>query len=144
MSKIIIMSSTSDIDLDTMNHQFELLLGDSDGCILKWPEVTVADATQPIHPMIKYTNMKQIVTNCISDNVDLYILTFSEIIFNAVRVAIATANFDNGMMYQLCNDENGDLNLSIANIDADGRLTHWEHGIFDTLEISLDELLDLR
>lgn len=58
------------------------------------------------YPQIQYEAMKLMLKNCVENNVDVVICTYSEHIFNAVRVIRHKYYTVNAICYQL--DTNGD------------------------------------
>ena len=67
----------------------------------------------------------------------ILIITFSDHVLNAVRVAVKKNKFENAECIQMLN--NGEV--VISKILPNGRMTEWVEGIFDIWDGALMELL---
>ena len=83
------------------------------------------------------TSNHQVKWGRIHQDKDLFILTYSDHVFNAMRVEIRKAKFQGAKVHNILND-GSDV---IAEIDEDGHLTTWVDEIFDTWDNALTELL---
>lgn len=97
-----------------------------------------------INPEYKVANQKVIyeevrakVREYIAKDEDLYILTYSDHVLNAVRVEIKSHGLQNCKCHQLLNNGTD----VCADIDEDGMLSYWVEDIFDVWDNALTELL---
>lgn len=88
-------------------------------------------------PKMLYNSIRERVCEDIEKENDLFILTYSDHVFNAVRVEIKKHNFIGGKVHQFTQDGN-DI---CADITQDGHLTIWADDIFDVWDKALTELL---
>ena len=98
---------------------------------IKFPEYRI------IHPTILQQEIREVVAQHIKDNKDLFVLTYNDHVFNAVRLEIKKHKFQNGKLYNVLTD--GTCVCSL--IDEDGHLSNWVDGVFDTWDNALTELL---
>ena len=134
--KLEIMSGQQNIRL---NDHFTKLCDDNGiyvGSILQenfmiYPEYCVK------HPKTLYEEVRKRVREHIEQDKDLFILTYSDHVFNAMRVEIRKAKFQGAKIHNILNDGSN----VIAEIDEDGHLTTWVDEIFDTWDNALTELL---
>ena len=89
------------------------------------------------HQQILFDTVREIVATYIDRDEDLYILTYSDHVFNAVRVEIKKHKLDNCVLHQILQNGTDEC----ARIDNDGHLSHWANGVFDTWDNALTELL---
>lgn len=102
-----------------------------DKMYIKFPEYRI------IHPTTLQQEIREVVAQHIKDDKDLFVLTYNDHVFNAIRLEIKKHKFKNGRLYNVMT--NGDSSVSL--IDEDGRLSAWVDGIFDTWDNALTELL---
>ena len=89
------------------------------------------------HQKRLYETVREIVKEHIESDKDLFVLTYSDHVFNAVRVEIKKHKFEGAKCHQFLN---GGVDLC-ADIDVNGRLTVWAEDIFDIWDQALIELL---
>lgn len=99
--------------------------------IMFFPENRIA------HQEKLLNDMREVVSKCIADNKDMCIITYSDHIFNAVRLEVKKHNLTGCTLQNVLND--GTSCTSI--IESDGHLNHWVDGVFDTWDNALTEIL---
>jgi len=107
---------------------FMHLKKDENALVLCFPEMQI------LHPKTLYNNILKRVTDAIQAEKNVYILTYNDHVFNAVRIAIKKMGIS-GECHQYLN--NG--SVQIANIDSSGNMNIWIPGIWDTWDQSLLE-----
>ena len=90
-----------------------------------------------VHQQVLFEDIRKVVSEYIARGEDLYILTYSDHVFNAARVEIKRHKLKNCLLHQVL--DNG--TDACAYIDDDGHLSHWADGVFDTWDNALTELL---
>ena len=99
--------------------------------ILEFPERNTPQPKQ------LYDAIKTIVEERIYKNRDLYVLTYSEYVFNALRVEVKKHKFTGAKVHQI----GADGSDTVAEIDVHGKLDVWVKDIFDVSDFALMELL---
>ena len=96
-----------------------------------------------LYPEIKYRHSKTLynairkrVRESIKNNEHLFIVTYSDHAFNALRVEIKLHNFEGALCHQIRNDGKD----TCSNIWRNGSIECWEEDVFDTWENALFEL----
>ena len=112
-------------------HEEGIYIVDSEKHIMCFPE------TQVLHPKTLYDSIKKRVREHIESDKDLFILTYSEIVLNAVRVEIKNYEYEGGKCHQFLNDGTHTCTL----IDKNGRMDYYQEDIFDVIDHSLIEIL---
>lgn len=92
------------------------------------------------HPKTLYNSIRKRVRDHIESDSDLFILTYSDHVLNAVRVEVLHHKFEGAKVHQVTS-EGIDV---IANIETSGAMSEWVSGIFDIWDDALDELLLLK
>ena len=134
--KLEIMSGQQDINL---NNKFTDLLAQNGIYIddVEQKHFMIFPERYIFHPKKLYKTIRQKVREHIENNIDFFILTYSDHVLNAVRVEIKNHNFDGAKCHQFLN--NGED--VCADITKNGRLTIWIDDVFDVWENALMELL---
>lgn len=89
------------------------------------------------HQQVILNDMRALVADYIKRDKDLYVLTYSDHIFNAIRLEIKKHRLDFCVLHNIM--RNGcDV---ISAIDDNGQLSHWVDDVFDTWDNALIELL---
>lgn len=97
-----------------------------------FPELTICQ------PKMLYDSIRERVCKDIDNDNDLFILTYSDHVLNAVRVEIKKHKFIGGKVHQFQRDGN-DI---CTDITQDGKLTEWVKDIFDVWDRALYELIN--
>lgn len=134
--KIEIMSGQSNVKLN--DYFTELLdkngiyVGDikQDGFII-YPEYKIANQN------VILKEIREKVAKYIAENKDLYVLTYSDHVFNAIRLEIKKNKLKGCVLHNVLDDGSDVLSY----IDEDGHLSYWQDGVFDTWDNALTELL---
>lgn len=93
------------------------------------------------HPKELYETVKNCTLECIRRNQSIYILTYSELVLYAVRVAIKQSGYnDIAKVHQLIRTDEGVTDVC-ADINSMGRLDNWAKDVFDIYEQAMMELL---
>ena len=136
---IFILSGTENVNInkkfDTFVYGLKVNynLKDDDIIIYKWPEKFMAH-----HPKTLYDKMKNFINEAIELNKHVIIMTYSDIVLNAIRVCIKKHQYNQrNCVYQYTDNEH----FTISNINKDGCLDIWIDGIFDIWDNALTELL---
>lgn len=134
--KLEIVTGQSDINID------DFFTG-----LLKQNNIDVEDLEQKhyliyperkiYHPKKLYDTIRKIVREHIELNSDMFILTYSDHVLNAVRVEIKNHNYEGGKCHQILNSGD-DICADITN---KGGLTRWANDIFDVWEKALIDLI---
>lgn len=96
-----------------------------------YPENVVANQK------VVFEKVRAKVRDYIEKGKDLYILTYSDHVLNAVRVEIKKNHLEGCKCHQILSDGRD----VCAEIDDEGMLTHWVDDIFDVWDKALTELL---
>lgn len=99
--------------------------------VMRYPEHKI------MHPAKIVDHVRETVARYIENDKNLYIITFSDHVLNAVRCEVKKHKFGNAVCHQIM--ENGED--IPAYIDKDGHLSFWADGVFDTWDNALTELL---
>lgn len=132
--KLELISGQPNVDLKDKFREILKQNGISDGDLeqnnfMIYPELNIRQ------PKMLYDSIRERVHN--DSDKDLFILSYSDHVLNAIRVEIKKHNFVGGKVHQFTED-GGDL---CADITEDGRLTIWADDIFDVWDKALTELL---
>ena len=134
--KIEIMSGQPGVRLNEifsnmlMNAGIDIKDADQEGFVI-FPEHRIE------HQQVILDDMRKLVREYIKKDKDLYVLTYSDHIFNAIRLEIKKHKLDFCVLHNIM--RNGcDV---ISAIDNDGHLSHWVDDVFDTWDNALTELL---
>lgn len=95
--------------------------------------------TQICHAYDLCENVMETIQKHFDNNEDLVILTYSEVVVDAVRLWVARNKF----LYAQCNNVLTDDTVQVSPIDEYGEMD-WIIGIFDVKQIILKELFTLR
>lgn len=135
---IHIMSAGSKTNLSTVENKFKNLTScaNTNAYINIWPEV----CGRPKHPAKLHEEILSKVTEAIESSNDVYILTFNDTVFNAIRIAVARNKVEDAILHAV----NPDGSINMTKMLSDGCLQSWFSGVFDTWDNQLDEILDLR
>lgn len=133
--------------LEIMSGQPGIVLNDKFTNLLRENSYYVGDLEQKnfmIYPERYIFNQKELygeirkqVKKYLEEDEDLFVLTYSDHVLNAVRVEIKKHGFKGGRVHQFTKD--GDE--VVAHILPDGRLDVWVPDIFDVWEQALSELI---
>lgn len=132
--KIEIMSGQPAIDLNEYFHNLLTENGyneDTQLNVMMYPERCV------YQPKELYDSVKAKVEETFKHHKDLFILTYSDHVLNAVRVVIKNHGFLNGKVHQITKDGKD----VIANISSNGKLDVWLNDVFDVWDQALDMLI---
>jgi predicted ATPase len=99
--------------------------------VFKFPEYRM------LHPVRLLNDFREVVREHIEENKDLYVLTYSDHILNAIRLEVKKHKFNNANLHQI-RDDGSDM---LAFIDEDGMLSYWEDNVFNLWDKALIELL---
>ena len=104
------------------------------GDIIKFPE------TEICHSYDLCEHIMEIVKNHDDINKDLTIVTYSEIVLDAVRLWVARNKFEDAECVNVLSDGN----IINVPIDENGDMKEWIGGVFDIKRIILRELFKIR
>lgn len=135
--KIEIMSGQPNVEI---NERFtELLKQNSyDAGDLEQRNFMIYPENDLRQPKKIYESIREKVKKHMEDGNDLFILTYSDHVLNAVRVEIKNHQFPGGKVHQII-ATGEDI---IADIGIDGRLDIWIEDIFDVWDQALYSLVD--
>jgi hypothetical protein len=128
--RIEVMSGQPKIKLDGI---FCKLVNDAQpntSIVCRYPEMEIRQ------PRELFDYIKDLTESHIKNDRDLFILTYSDHVLNAIRVSVKHLEFHGAKVHQIRKD-GYDV---CAGIDADGRLTEWLPDVFDVAETALLEL----
>ena len=134
--KLEIISGQQNVEINTI---FSNMLKENNICerntsgnhYLIYPELELHHPKKILH------TVRKIVKDHIESDSDLYILTYSDHVLNAVRLEVKAHNFSGSRCHQIVEN-----NIDIcAKIDEEGRLDVWATDIFDVWDQELLELL---
>lgn len=92
----------------------------------------------PKHPLQLFREIREEIINRIDMRRDLYILTYSNDVFNAVRCACKYCAYGEAKVYFAYRNND----MEIVKILADGKINDWPNDeFFGSLEVELTELL---
>lgn len=86
-----------------------------------------------------YDVVRERIRKHLETNNDLFILTYSDHVLNALRMEVKIHNFEGAKIHQLTKDGD-DI---VASISKDGRMDIWVDDIFDVWDRALGELVDI-
>lgn len=135
---IHIMSASSKTNLSTVENKFKNLTScaNTNAYINRWPEV----CRSPKHPAKLHEEILSKITEAIESDNDVYVLTFNDTVFNAIRIAVARNKVEGTILHAV----NPDGSINMTTMFSDGGLQSWFSGIFDTWDNQVDEILSLR
>lgn len=105
-----------------------------DGDLVEFPE------TEICHSYDLCEHVMKIVQEHVDKDMNLIIVTYSEIVFDSVRLWIARNQFEDAECVNVLSD--GDY--LVVPIDKNGKIENWVNGVFDVKSIILRELLEIR
>jgi predicted ATPase len=133
--KIEIVSGQQHADIENFFNELlsqnKVCKDDKSCCILSYPEHKIAHQTATLN------YIRGVVDKCITENRDLFILTYSDHILNGIRLEIKKHQFEGAVCHQIL--DNGEDYRAV--IDKDGHMSCWANDVFDTWDIALTELL---
>lgn len=104
------------------------------GNIIKFPE------TEICHSYDLCEHVMQAVQKCFESDFDVDIVTYSEVVLDAVRLWVARNKFEGAECVNILSDRNC-INVQI---DENGEMETWVNGIFDVKQVILKELFEIR
>lgn len=102
--------------------------------IIAFPEIKIC------HPYDLCEHVMREIQEYYDKNMDLNIVTYSEVVLDAARLWVARNQFENAECINILSNEN----LIIVPIDKYGELEKWVEGVFDTKMIVLRELIAIK
>ena len=102
--------------------------------VIKFPE------TEICHSYDLCENVMKIVQNHFELESDVNIITYSEVVLDAVRLWVARNEFEGAECVNILSDGNC-INVPI---DKYGEMKEWVNGVFDVKSIILKELFEIR
>ena len=120
---IDILEKSKDFNTETYN-----------GGVLEFPEVT------PCHSYDLCEKILSLVHEYYEKDKNLIIVTYSEVVLDAVRLWVARNSFE----YAECVNVLSDGNVINVAIDKNGEMEEWIDGVFDIKRIILKELFEIR
>lgn len=134
---IIVVSGSNEVSPNKVKEKLHNLLKKasttSTQVVLEFPEIR----DNPKHPKDVSDEVVKLTRNCINYNKDLYVSTYDDIVFNAIRIAISKESYTEGKLIGILNS--GDE--ASAKILSTGGMSEWFEGIFDTGDNQIDEIL---
>lgn len=135
---IYVISGTANIDTNTLIEKFREFTSqekfkDKGGVMFEFPEYS-----EKQHPQNLFNDIKKLTKDCIKCKCNLFILTYNDHVFNAVRCSIKETSYEEGNCVAYINTENQPITSKIL---KNGTLEYWENGIFDMWEKALMELI---
>ena len=104
------------------------------GNIIKFPE------TKTCHSYDLCEHVMQVVQKYFETDSDVNIVTYSEVVLDAVRLWVARNKFEGAECINVLSDGNC-INVSI---NKNGEMETWVKGVFDIKQIILRELFEIR
>ena len=105
-----------------------------DGDLIEFPE------TEICHSYDLCEHVMQTVQEHVDRDINLIIVTYSEIVLDAVRLWVARNKFENAECVNILSDGNY-INIPI---NKNGEMEKWIEGVFDIKNIILRELFEIR
>lgn len=132
--KIELMSGQPDVEI---NNKFAELLQQNGYNITNTEHVMIYPELELKQQKIVYDTVRQQIAFHINQQKDIFILTYSDHVLNALRLEIKRHEFKGAKVHQILNDGTD----VITNISNDGKLDVWCEDIFDVWDKALDELV---
>ena len=104
------------------------------GNIIKFPE------TKTCHSYDLCEHVMRIVQDHFESDSDVDIVTYSEVVLDAVRLWVARNKFESAECVNILSDRNC-INVQI---DKYGEMETWVNGVFDIKQVILKELFEIR
>ena len=104
------------------------------GNIIEFPESEICHA----YDLCKH--VMRIVQDNFETDSDVDIVTYSEVVFDAVRLWVARNKFEGAECVNILSDRNC-INVQI---DENGEMETWVNGVFDVKQVILKELFEIR
>ena len=92
---------------------------------------------QPIHPKQLLEEIKETVKEHMEKDIPLIILTYSDHVFNAVRIVVKEKKFEGCEVHQI-KETGEDI---VEKIDTNGRMNVWVEDVFDVWDQALFEIV---
>ena len=102
--------------------------------LIKFPEA------KAIHPYDLFDEVMNIIQESFESDQDLIILTYSEIVFNTVRLWVARNHFEGALLVYMHDDRSGEA----MPMSKDGEIDSWPRGMFDLEQKILHELIGIK
>lgn len=130
MGKIIICTGQENAYGKKVNDYANTLINDN-------AEILINPEKELLHQKMLYDMTFKRANEFIKKDIDAVIITYSDHVFNAVRVAAKYHNKKNCEIHTVMNDGT----IIVSHILPDGRLDTWIEGVFDVWEKALLELI---
>ena len=104
------------------------------GNIIEFPESEIC------HTYDLCEHVMRIVQDNFETDSDVDIVTYSEVVLNAVRLWVARNKFEGAECVNILSDGNC-INVQI---DENGEMETWVNGVFDVKQVILKELFEIR
>ena len=104
------------------------------GNIIEFPESEI------YHTYDLCEHVMRIVQDNFETDSDVDIVTYSEVVLNAVRLWVARNKFEGAECVNILSDGNC-INVQI---DENGEMETWVNGVFDVKQVILKELFEIR
>ena len=124
---IKIITGQQDVDIEKYSCKFQ-------GTTIVFPE------SRNCHSYDLCEDIMKEIQDFYNDNRDLVIVTYSEVVLDAVRLWVARNSFE----YAECVNILSDGNIVNVPIDKNGEMEKWIDGVFDIKRIILKELFEIR
>lgn len=96
--------------------------------------------SKPCHPVKLHQAIQLYLTEHYENDEDVFIATYSDVVFDSVRVWVTRNDFENTKVIMLTNDNS----IVSGTIDSDGNVSHYLPEV-NTIKVSLlKELYDIR
>ena len=125
--KITVITGQTGIDIKKISCEFQ-------GNEVIFPEIKIC------HSYELCENIMQTVQEFYNTDTDLKIVTYSEVVLDAVRLWVARNSFEYASCVNILS--NGDI-VNVP-IDKNGEMKRWIDGVFDIKRIILREMMKIR
>lgn len=135
--KLELMSGQPGVELNTKFSELLKLNGYYDGD-LEQKNFMIFPELELRQQKIIYDVVRERIRKHLETNNDLFILTYSDHVLNALRMEVKIHNFEGVKIHQLIKDGD-DI---VASISKEGRMDIWVDDIFDVWDRALGELVE--
>ena len=130
MGKIIICTGQKNAYGKKVNDYANTLINDN-------TEVLINPEKELLHQKMLYDMTFENANKFIEKDINAVIITYSDHVFNAVRVAVKNHNKEDCEIHTVMNDGT----ITVAHIFPNGRLDAWIEDVFDVWDKALLELI---